>query len=31
MTGDIALLHDVYDIASSSVTFPDGCDSHATK
>ena len=31
MSSDLALLHDVYDIASSSITFPDGRDSHATK
>ncbi|XP_013624795.1 PREDICTED: uncharacterized protein LOC106330956 [Brassica oleracea var. oleracea] len=31
MTGDITLLHDVLDIPSSSVTFPNGRDSHATK
>ena len=31
MTGDITVLHDVYDIPSSSVTFPNGRDSHAIK
>ena len=31
MTGDISLLHDVRDIVSSSVTFPDGRSSRATQ
>lgn len=31
MTGDISLLHDVRDIASAAVTFPNGRGSRASK